>query len=51
MDDGYIGSGKLLKYAIEKYGEENFKFEILEMCESSNHLNIMESEYITEDMV
>ena len=28
--DGYLGSGKRLRYSIRKHGEEKFKLEILE---------------------
>lgn len=34
LEDGYLGSGKLLKQAIKKNGRENFKREILEFCDS-----------------
>ena len=30
IDDGYVGSGKILRKAISKYGKENFKTSILE---------------------
>lgn len=32
--DGYIGSGKLLKRAIKKYGKQNFTIEFLEFCDT-----------------
>jgi len=35
----YLGSGLLLKKAINKYGKENFRKEILEYCQSKQELN------------
>lgn len=32
LDDGYLGSGVALLNAVEKYGKEKFKCEILEHC-------------------
>lgn len=43
----YIGSGKLLKIAIQKYGKENFKCELLEECDSKELLDIREKYWIT----
>lgn len=37
-DDGYMGSGKILKRAIKKYGLENFRKEILFEASSSEEM-------------
>jgi group I intron endonuclease len=44
----YLGSGILLSRAIEKYGQENFTKEILEVCETKEHLNERERFWINE---
>lgn len=46
VDDGYIGSGKLLTLAIKKHGKENFKRKILEYCENEELLNEREQYWI-----
>ena len=45
-DPKYLGSGKSLHYAIKKYGRENFQKEILEYCESENHMAEQETIWI-----
>jgi hypothetical protein len=51
LKDGYLGSGKSLRYAIRKYGEENFKIEIIEWCENRENLIQREKEIVTEEYV
>ena len=46
MDDGYLGSGRRLKYSINKYGKDNHKREILEFCDSREELRLREEEVV-----
>jgi hypothetical protein len=46
LDDGYLGSGFALLEAVEKYGKENFKREILEFCNSYDELLELEKIYV-----
>lgn len=51
IDDGYIGSGKILKSSISKYGKENFTREVLFLCSSEEEMFLKEEEIVTEDFV
>lgn len=45
-DNNYIGSGPILKKAINKYGKDNFINEILEICETEEELHLKEEYWI-----
>lgn len=47
-NDKYLGSGKLLKISLKKYGRNNFKKEILQECFSKDELNERECFWIKE---
>lgn len=46
-DSWYLGSGTALHNAIAKYGEENFKREIIYECKSKSELDYMEQIFIS----
>lgn len=46
LKEEYLGSGRYLNNAINKYGRENFKVELIEWCENSEILNEREKYWI-----
>lgn len=50
-ENGYYGSGKQIKDAIEKYGIENFKKELLYYCNSMEEMSNKELDIVTEEFV
>lgn len=51
LNDGYLGSGKILKHSLKKYGKENFKIEILEFFGSRELLMEKEKQLVNEDLL
>ena len=51
INDGYMGSGKILKRAIDKHGLENFTKEILFQFDNEADMNAKEAELVTEEYV
>lgn len=51
INDGYLGSGKLIKDAIKKYGKENFKKDILYVFNTPEEMFNMEKEIVTETFI
>jgi len=46
LNDGYMGSGKILNYAIKKYGIENFTKEILFIYDNEAEMNAAEKKLV-----
>ncbi len=44
----YLGSGKILKQALDKYGKENFTVVLLDIANSKEELDNLEKKYIEE---
>jgi hypothetical protein len=51
LDDGYLGSGKRLYYELNKYGRNNFKFEILQHFNTREQLVEAETSLISEEVL
>jgi hypothetical protein len=51
LNDGYMGSGKLIRRAIEKHGADNFTKDILEQFDNSAAMYAREKEVVTEEFL
>lgn len=51
LEDGYLGSGVLLKEALEFFGKDNFHREIIAFCEDHKSLVELEKNLVTWDVV
>jgi len=51
LNDGYMGSGKYLKRAIEKHGIDNFVKEVLFVFDTPEQMYAKEAEIVTEDFL
>ena len=50
-DDNYLGSGVLLRKAIEKYGKESFRKEVVKYFETFNEAYDYEKELLTPELI
>lgn len=50
-EDGYMGSGKRLRYSIRYHGKENHTREILEYCDSREELAKREREIVNLELI
>lgn len=50
-NDNYLGSGKMIRQAIEKYGIESFSKDVLFVFDNELDMNSKEKELVTEEFV
>ena len=51
LDDGYMGSGKVIRRSLIKYGKAAHIFEILEFKENRESIRLREREIVNEDLL
>ncbi len=51
LDDGYLGSGRVLKRSIKKYGSEKHRLEIIGFFDTRKDLVNKEIEVVTEEII
>lgn len=51
LDDDYLGSGKILRRSIKKYGRHNFKKDILFVCDTEKEMNELEKILVNEQFI
>lgn len=49
LNDGYMGSGKLIKAAIKKYGVDSFHKEILHVVQTEKEMDLLEKILVVPD--
>lgn len=51
LEDGYLGSGKRLRYSVKKYGKDNHSKEILEFLPNRIALELRESSIVNGNLL
>jgi len=51
LNDAYMGSGKIIKRAVAKYGSSNFKKDILELFENKEAMYAKEAQVVNKEFL
>lgn len=51
LDDGYLGSGLILKYSVKKYGRASHSRSILHFCDTYESMGALERIIVNEDLL
>lgn len=51
LNDGYLGSGMILRWSVKKHGKENHIREVLEFCSNRKILREREKEVVNESLL